>query len=194
MVDLGRVCIDRYEAPNQAGAKPLRMQSQPEASAWCAERGKRLCTEDEWLRACRGPEGRKYPYGNRYDEHACNQDKPFIPPRWKALGGWPSEAAKTEATRLDQSEASGSRPGCVTPEGVYDLTANVAEWVRKTKSHPEACLTPEQESHQWVVMGCYWGKCYRKPHEPACDYVNCSHPAAFRSYEFGFRCCRDPQP
>jgi formylglycine-generating enzyme required for sulfatase activity len=191
MVDVSAACIDRYEAPNRAGEKPLRMQTLPEAQAWCGERGKRLCTEDEWLRACQGPKGWTYPYGPSYQEHACNQDKRFIAPKWKLLAGWPSDAAKAEAQRLDQSEPSGSRASCVSPEGVFDLTGNVAEWVVKKHPHPEACLDDEQRKHRYVVQGCFWGKCYREPHEPACGYVNCSHPETFRSYEFGFRCCQD---
>jgi formylglycine-generating enzyme len=195
MVDVTLGCIDRYEAPNRAGEKPLVMQSLPDAESWCREHGKRLCTEDEWLRACRGSPERSwaYPYGPTYQEHACNQDAKYIPPSWKLLARWPADEAKAEVARLNQSEPSGARPTCVTPEGVFDLTGNVGEWIVRQHPHPEACLTPEQEQHRHVVKGCYWGKCYRAPHEPACDYVNCSHPDGFRSYEFGFRCCKDPQ-
>jgi formylglycine-generating enzyme required for sulfatase activity len=187
-------CIDRYEAPNQKGVKPLLMQTAPQAEAWCAERSKRLCTEDEWLRACRGTAGWDFPYGPKYEEHHCNHDKRFIPPRWKTLHRWPAPAGKAEAARLDQSEPSGARETCTTPEGVFDLTGNAAEWVVKTQAHPEACLDAEQAKHRHVVQGCYWGKCYRKPHQPRCGYVNCSHPGRFRSYEFGFRCCKDRRP
>jgi formylglycine-generating enzyme required for sulfatase activity len=195
MVDVALACIDRYEAPNRAGEKPLVMQSLPDAESWCREHGKRLCTEDEWLRACRGRPERSwaYPYGPTYQEHACNQDAKYIPPSWQRLGRWPADEAKAEVARLNQAEPSGARPTCVTPEGVFDLTGNVGEWIVRQHPHPEACLTPEQEQHQHVVKGCFWGKCYRVPHEPACDYVNCSHPDGFRSYEFGFRCCRDAQ-
>src|SRR5689334_13259428 len=49
-------CIDRWEAPNQLGEKPLVMQSAVLAESWCAKKGKRLCTEDEWDTACEGPD------------------------------------------------------------------------------------------------------------------------------------------
>lgn len=194
MVDVAVACIDRYEAPNEKGTKPLLMQSLDDARSWCEARGKRLCTEDEWRRACKGPEGWSYPYGPTYDEHACNHDKKWRVVSWGKLAAWPSEASRTEAKRLDQSEPSGSRERCRSAEGVYDLVGNAAEWVVKTRAHPEACLTPEQEAHRHVVQGCYWSKCYRPPHTPTCDYVNCSHGEGFRSYEFGFRCCRDRAP
>lgn len=44
-VDHVRVCMDRYEAPNQLGARPLVMLSGTEAQAWCGAHGKRLCSE-----------------------------------------------------------------------------------------------------------------------------------------------------
>ncbi len=191
MVDVQRACIDRFEAPNQQGAPPLVMQTVDDAQSWCKQRGKRLCTEDEWLRACEGPAGQPYPYGPRYQEHACNQDGRYINPNWGLLGKWPAEQAVAEARRLNQAEPSGKRPTCGSAEGVYDLTGNVAEWVVKTHEHPEACQNGEQRKHQYVMEGCSWVKCFREPHEPACGYVNCAHDGGFRSYEVGFRCCKD---
>ena len=191
MADVGRACIDRYEAPNQQGVAPLVMVTADEAVAWCAERGKRLCSEDEWIRACQGPSGTRYPYGASYQEHHCNHDKKYRVPRWGVLAKWPAEAATAENERLNQSEPAGSRSTCGSEEGVFDLTGNVAEWVVKVHDHPEACKTGEERGHTYVAQGCSWVKCYREPHEPACDYVNCAHASSFRSYETGFRCCRD---
>jgi hypothetical protein len=37
----------------------------------CQHFGGRLCTGDEWTNACRGLEYRKFPYGNTYQEGAC---------------------------------------------------------------------------------------------------------------------------
>jgi formylglycine-generating enzyme required for sulfatase activity len=183
MAEVGRFCIDRYEAPNVAGEKPLLMQSAHDGDAWCNERGKRLCREREWVRACGGPNGWNYPYGIAYRRGTCNDDKTYRVPRWAPLRAWPSEAAIAEAARLDQSEPSGSRADCVSAEGVFDLTGNVAEWVVRTEDNPT--------NHAHVVKGCYWNQCFRPPHAPACDYVNYAHQGAERSYEMGFRCCRD---
>lgn len=183
MVDTSKVCIDRFEAPNRKGEKPILLVSATEAEAWCKERDKRLCTEAEWRRSCAGAEGRAFPYGERHEKHACNDDKSYRVPSWAALAKHPDPAARVEAERLDQSEPAGDRPRCTTPEGVHDLVANAAEWVRRTDDHPNG--------HPHVVMGCSWTKCYRPPHTPTCDYVNYNHPSGWRSYEIGFRCCRD---
>ncbi|MCS6900739.1 MAG: formylglycine-generating enzyme family protein [Polyangiaceae bacterium] len=178
-------CIDRYEAPNQLGALPLAMQTAQDGEAWCQERGKRLCTEAEWLRACEGSTKRTYPYGDVYEPHRCNDDKTWIPPNWGTLATWPSEAAKTEAAKLYQADPSGARAGCVSEDGVYDLTGNVAEWVVRS--------FPTQKNYEHVLKGCYWSKCYGGSN-PSCLFVNGAHPGHFRTYEAGFRCCLGPLP
>lgn len=182
MVDVGLACIDRYEAPNERGQRPLLMQSSDEGEKWCNERGKRLCNEDEWVRACRGPSNKPYPYGTKFESGRCNDVGVFRAMSWKTLASWPSDAARAEVKKLDQSEPSGARAGCVSDEGVFDLTGNVAEWVVRTRDN--------ETNYSHVVKGCFWGRCFRVPHEPACDYVNFAHPAGFRSYEMGFRCCK----
>lgn len=184
MVAIGtRFCIDRFEAPNEKGAKPLLLQSARSGQAWCESRGKRLCLEREWVRACRGPEGRDFPYGATWRRGVCNDDKTWRAPRWSAIRKYPAPVAQTETDRLDQSEPSGDRERCVSPEGVYDLTGNAAEWVVRTENNPT--------DFDHVVKGCYWARCFRPPHIPDCAYVNYAHQSPERSYEMGFRCCRD---
>ncbi len=55
-LDLGAFDIDRDLFPNQPGERPLVGVDRAAAQAKCAERGRRLCTEVEWERACKGPE------------------------------------------------------------------------------------------------------------------------------------------
>jgi len=104
-------CMDRYEAPNVRGARPIVMQSAIDAQGWCRDRGKRLCTELEWDWAC-------YRSGG-----PCNNDK-----RWME---WDRRTANSpsEVARLWQGSESGAYGGCHTPEGIYDLQGNVEEWV-----------------------------------------------------------------
>ncbi len=136
MVPVAASCVDRYEAPNVRGEVPYSLQTAYDGEAWCAGRGKRLCRQDEWERACEGPHGRLYPYGNEHRDGVCNDDRPWILVHWKALARWPRDAAVDEATRLLQADMSGARADCVTEEGVYDMTGNVAEWVHRSSPPP----------------------------------------------------------
>lgn len=186
MAPIGRYCIDRYEAPNVRGEVPLALQTAYDGEAWCAARRKRLCSQEEWVRACEGPHGRRYPYGDEYRDGVCNDDHPWILVHWGALAKWPRGAALEEATRLMQADMSGARAECVSEEGVYDLTGNVAEWVRR--SSPSS-----RPFYDHVLKGCYWAGCYKEPH-PSCAFTNGVHPGTFRTYEAGFRCCARRTP
>jgi formylglycine-generating enzyme required for sulfatase activity len=177
-------CIDRFEAPNVAGARPLVMQSAISAAAWCEEHGKRLCTEDEWNAACQGLEGTVYPYGDTHEAARCNDGKTWIAPDEATLATWPSAAAQAEVDALYQAEPSGSLPGCVSSHGVYDLTGNVEEWVVRTRYHVN--------EYPHVLKGCYWSGCFGGA-KPRCESTNPAHGDSFRFYETGFRCCRDLQ-
>lgn len=183
MVAVADFCIDRYEAPNEVGQPPLAMQTALAGDEWCRARGKRLCREDEWVRACQGSTGRPFPYGDTYRRSACNDDKTWISPNWSTLGMWPSAAAMAEATRLYQADASGARAECASEEGVFDLTGNVAEWVERSFDHAN--------NYDHVMKGCYWAGCFGGA-PPSCAFTNPAHPGGFRSYEAGFRCCANP--
>jgi len=105
MVRVGDFWIDRYEYPNLRDSPPLVRVDWSTAEDLCRRAGKRLCTEQEWERACGGADRLTYPYGLVYQPDQC------------------VSGAKTEGP-----QPAGSRRGCVTPAGVADLSGNVAEW------------------------------------------------------------------
>lgn len=107
--ELTGFCIDIYEFPNRAGARPETGASWLEAAAKCRGLGKRLCTEYEWEKACRGSRGLLYPWGNSFDPTACAMDMEAV-----------------------ASHVSGARPRCVSPYGVYDMVGSVWEWTENT--------------------------------------------------------------
>ena len=100
-------CIDIFEYPNKRGAMPKTGVSQAEAEALCQKAGKRLCTEEEWEKACKGPGNTKFPYGNTFVQGKCN-------------------TADAEGNKSGL-QASGSFPGCVSGYGVFDMSGNAAE-------------------------------------------------------------------
>jgi hypothetical protein len=63
--------IDEYAYPNEPGAIPKTGVTRDEAAQLCAALDKRLCTELEWERACKGPANTTYEYGDTYRPSEC---------------------------------------------------------------------------------------------------------------------------
>ena len=169
-------CIDRYEFPNQEGEYPLAMVAFHEASALCAEQGKRLCDEAEWTFSCEGEEAMPYPYGYVRDATACVVDSPWRAFNPAALSHRDSTAAGAEMARLWQGVPSGSMPRCTSPFGVHDLTGNVDEWTRSVRPG-------ERPS---ILKGGYWG-----PVRTRCRPATRTHDENHVFYQQGFRCCSE---
>jgi hypothetical protein len=106
MVVWNDVCVDGYESPGK-GRLPETGVSLDQAEATCERRGLRLCTEKEWVAACRGPNRASFPYGTSARAGACN-----------TFRGASGEVAST-----------GSHPDCKSASGAFDMAGNVAEWV-----------------------------------------------------------------
>lgn len=102
-----------------AGSDPARAAfglTRDEARRYCAARGGRLPSEDEWLVAAASAQGvfRRYPWGNA--GAVCRRVSFGMsrgPCAWGAVG----------------PDTVGARPDGRTPDGVYDMAGNVAEWV-----------------------------------------------------------------
>jgi formylglycine-generating enzyme required for sulfatase activity len=94
--------------------RPVRMVSFHAAKNFCAARGRRLPSAQEWEWAARGADRRAYPWGER--AKSCSQvvfDRAAGHP-CAMLGEHPQPVATSED---------------VTPQGIYDLAGNVSEWV-----------------------------------------------------------------
>src|SRR5690606_26968486 len=59
-------------AESLVGVVPQGYMNAHAAEAACKHAGKRLCTEEEWTRACRGEADTLFPYGDEYEEGVCN--------------------------------------------------------------------------------------------------------------------------
>lgn len=128
-IPVGNGCIDKWEASagtgklggpdgktttlvavSAPGKMPLIDLTLPQAERACKNAKKRLCTEEEWVAACKGTKQWHYPYGDKFEPRRCND--------WEI-----SEHG------MKNSVPTGSMPNCVTPLGVYDMANNVAEWI-----------------------------------------------------------------
>ena len=96
--------VDVFPYPNEAGAIPTTSVSQAEAKDLCQAQNKRLCTELELERACKGPSNTVYEYGDAYKPAACGTAvaRSLIP--------------------------NGFNTACVSAFGVHDLHGSAWSW------------------------------------------------------------------
>lgn len=202
-------CIDRYEATLQEqgsdgtwtdaspyetigtrivratvgpGRIPQAYISGNQAEVACQRSGKRLCTSDEWLAACRGPDETTWPYGNTYEPGACNDTyagtQPVVDYFGTSTGVWDMQHMNDPG--IDQQPGTvapgGSFARCVSHWGVYDLHGNVHEWV---------------DDASGTFRGGYFAD--GSINGPGCLYVTTAHSRDYHDYSTGFRCCADPR-
>jgi tRNA A-37 threonylcarbamoyl transferase component Bud32 len=155
MARVGDVFIDRYEYPNRAGAIPATKVDWAEAMKLCENAGKHLCSEAEWESACQGTAGRAYPYGAKLEKGRC----------------------VSKSKKVKRAAVAGSRPRCVSPAGVFDLSGNVAEWT----------ASPLREgAPQRVTRGGSFGQSDARL---ACGARDYSLPGLGGATHLGLRCC-----
>ncbi|MBX3204655.1 MAG: SUMF1/EgtB/PvdO family nonheme iron enzyme [Labilithrix sp.] len=106
-VEMGGFYIDLLPWPNEPNAIPTSNVSRDEAEQLCASKGKRLCSELEWERACKGPESTTYEYGDAYRKEACG-----------------TGVALEQASR----RPTGEHAQCKSGFGVAEMHGGVWEW------------------------------------------------------------------
>ncbi len=166
-------------AVSVAGAVPQGYIDQLQASEACLASGKRLCTNEEWLRACQGPDTTTYPYGDDLALGVCNDHRAEHPAIeyfmttddwiWFELG---HPCLNQLADGLD---ATGLNAGCATTEGAFDMMGNLHEWTDDPS-------------------GTFRGGFYVDTmlNGPGCLYATTAHDVSHWDYSTGFRCCADP--
>ncbi|MBM4376458.1 MAG: SUMF1/EgtB/PvdO family nonheme iron enzyme [Deltaproteobacteria bacterium] len=190
-----------YEARSAPEVFPQAYLSRKEAEVACKAARKRLCTYDEWRRACRGRAGHLYPYGAKGIRGACNSGKPHLLPQ---LFGGNARVWKYDehfnSPLLNQKDGylarTGSHPECASDEDVHDLVGNLHEWVSGTVTRD---FVERLEQHKverrkqpWrvgnaIFVGGFYST--NSEHGPGCTNVTIAHEPRYHDYSTGFRCC-----
>jgi hypothetical protein len=164
-VPLGGFYIDLLPWPDEVGAIPTTNVSREEAARLCDGKGKRLCSELEWERACKGPDNARYEYGATFDPHVCNA----------------GVAADTAARH-----PSGERTACHSGFGVQEMHGGAREWTDSTWSRGTAA---QREAGLGVTRG---GNDVAGELATRCAFARPAPPGS-RSPATGFRCCAGPR-
>ena len=154
--------------PEGTGDDPVANVTWREADAYCRWRGKRLPTEAEWERACRGGlESKKYPWGDSdADETKAHFDSVKGP------------------KRVCSYETNGF--------GLCDMAGNVWEWTADLyakgyyRDAPAENPTGADSGSYRVLRGGSWADV---PKFLTCAYRSFARPEE-RSPNIGFRCAR----
>lgn len=170
---------ERLRARSRRGVAPQAHISQEMAAQACENAGKRLCTDEEWLEACKGKQPTTYPYGDEHQDNRCN-DKGVSPLRTIHGAKDDSQVFGIDAMndpRLNQVPGSLAPTGkfsrCRNSFGAYDMVGNLHEWT----ANPGG-----------VFRGGYYLD--NEINGTGCDYKTTAHNTKYRDYSIGFRCCR----
>jgi len=173
----------KVKAMNARGRVPQGYISRNEAEAACVAAGKRLCTDEEWLAACRGKRDAQWPYGDERVPGRCNDRGMSSFNLLYGQGGAPAQSVYNHENmndpRLNQQPGTLAKSGafarCKTSDGVFDMVGNLHEWTADPK-------------------GTFRGGYYLdvEINGQGCGYRTTAHHDKYHDYSTGFRCCKTP--
>lgn len=167
-------------AVSAPGVLPQGYMTYYSAKRACETAGKRLCSEEEWARACRGRRGTKHPYGGTFRLGACNVFRE-IHPAYELHGNSslghldPRLHLVVDSTGKPLLMDTGAMKGCATEvrDGqLFDMEGNLDEWIDDPR-------------------GSFVGGFFSRQTREGCEAKIENHAPAYTDYSLGTRCCRD---
>lgn len=150
-----------------------------DAEAACQSAGKRLCSREEWVHACRGEQNTRFPYGESYEDRMCNVYRLHHPA--SLLHGNSSRYHNDPRLGLTSDEdgpllrETGGTSTCASHWGddaIYDMVGNLDEWIDEPGG---------------TFVGGFFSRATREGCAASID----SHSPTYWDYSLGTRCCLD---
>jgi len=171
----------RFEvkALSRPGVIPQSYLSQVLARRACENAGKRLCTQDEWVNACKGKTARKFPYGTTYKQGVCNVHRMIHPAA--VLHGSASLGHRDPRLNLVYEgdspllRTTGATTACASSwddDQIFDMVGNLDEWVEE---------------------GMFVGGFYARSTTNGCEAKVTNHASIYYDYSTGGRCCKNAE-
>ncbi|MBI5237053.1 MAG: SUMF1/EgtB/PvdO family nonheme iron enzyme [Deltaproteobacteria bacterium] len=130
------------EYPPMRDKDPASDLTWHDANEYCKWAGKRLATEEEWEKAARGTDGRKFPWGDEWKKDMANTAEYSTARQILGDEKYTHTVAETGTFRGD-----------VSPYGVYDMAGNVMEWTSSWyKPYPGSDLKRDTFGEKLRVM------------------------------------------
>jgi formylglycine-generating enzyme required for sulfatase activity len=177
--------------PEAKAEHPINCVDWSLAEAFCKASGRRLPTEAEWEFATRGPDGRKYPWGDEPPTarhlNACGKECMA----WGRKNNEEVAAMYPADDGFATTAPVGSFPQGASPFGLEDVVGNVWEWAADWY----APYTPGPETDprggagaDHVLRGGAWNGGDAAWVRPTYRFKS---PPTLRSHGVGFRCAKD---
>jgi formylglycine-generating enzyme required for sulfatase activity/tRNA A-37 threonylcarbamoyl transferase component Bud32 len=183
--------------PDAHAKYPINCVSWEFAATYCEANGKTLPTEAQWEFAARGPDGRKYPWGDEEPTgghlNACG---PECVAWFKEKGLQTEPAMYAMDDHFANTAPVGSFPAGASRFGVEDVVGNVNEWtddwyapykMGKIGAPEKDPHNPEGSKHK-VVRGGGWNATDPSWLRPSFRFPA---PPTMRTHGIGFRCAKN---
>jgi iron(II)-dependent oxidoreductase len=166
------VGADIPQGTYQGDNYPVGAVTWDQAQAYCQHYGLSLPTEAQWEYAARGPEGRRWPWGNTWDPKKCN--------------------ASTDQGPDGHIMPVGSFPAGASWCGALDMAGNMWQWCQDWYDSKYYANSPAQDppgpdtGTERVRRGGSWVADPDTCRSAARDHLDPTNPGS------GFRCVRTP--
>ncbi|MCB2222741.1 MAG: formylglycine-generating enzyme family protein [Actinobacteria bacterium] len=170
---------------------PVVLVSWDDAHAYSRWVGKALPSEEQWEKGARGEDGRRYPWGDAWDQERLNCAERLTTSEMLKVSQWQEWWAENDTLLQSvRTTAVGEFPAGASPHGLLDMAGNVWEWCDSWyDAYPGSQAEHENFGRRFKVMrGGSWMGTRRN--------VRCAfrlrNPRETQLNNLGFRCASPP--